>query len=163
MSYLTIRVDSGLRTAFAKFCDMHSLTASQVVKLFVLYYIRTQDASFCFKVDANLTDVSDKTETMAIWLGSNHRQAFTDKAVPNMSALIRGYMRYCVVHGIPSEILSYQDARTANREMIQQQVDKLQTIELPLSAGGVDDGTAKQFASELAVVRAKLGDVMDTI
>ena len=163
MNYLTVRVNTALRTEFDRFCDAQSLTASQVIKLFILYYIRTNDSSVCFMVDAEPSDKTGKTETIAIWLGVEHRKQFADMAVPNMSTLVRGYMRHCIKHGIPQQVLSYQNVSTANREILQEQIDKIQDIKTPLSEGAVDSATAKQFAEQLGTVCDRLEDVMDNI
>lgn len=163
MNYLTVRVNAALRTEFDNFCNALRLTASQVIKLFILYYIRTNDASFCFAVDTEPSDKTGKTEVISVWLGVDHRKQFSDMAKPNMSALVRGYMRYCIKHGIPNVVLSYQGVVDSNREVLQEQISVIESIERPLSNGAVDDTTAKQFAETLRGVRHQLNDVMDNI
>lgn len=164
MNYLTVRVDTDLRTEFDKFCNARSLTSSQVIKLFILYYIRTKDSSVCFVMDTGSPDnKSGKTDVISIWLSVEHRKQFADTAVPNMSALVRGYMRHCVKYGIPNQILSYQNTSAVNRDILQEQIAVIFDIEQPLSEGAVDEVTAKQFADRLSTVRNRLGDVMDNI
>lgn len=162
-NYLAVRVGGELRTEFAKFCKAQDMTPSQVIKMFVHYYIRTKDAQVCFRTDDVLSDNSGKSENLSIWLSAEDRKAFADVAVPNMSTLVRGYMRYCIANGIPAEILSFDSVQSTNREILQMQIDKIKSIETPLSEGSVDAATAKRFADDLNDVCDQINLVIDAI
>ena len=162
-NYLTVRVSVELRTEFVRFCKSQALSPSQAIALFVQYYIRTKDATCCFINDDAQSVASDKSENLAVWLGADDKARFAELAKPNMSILVRGYMRYCIVNGIPEKVLSSDGLCSENRMILQEQVNELQRIREPLLDGAVDDSTARQLANDLSIVCDRLGSVIDTI
>lgn len=162
-NYLTVRVSIELRTEFVRFCKSNGLSPSQAIAMFVQYYIRTKDPTCCFVSDDVQTVDADKSENLAIWLGSNEKAQFSELAKPNMSILVRGYMRHCVAHGIPQKILSFEAICSETRGVLYTQVDRLQDVQKFLAGGNIDDTTAATLANELSGVCDQIGSVIDKI
>lgn len=163
MSYLTVRVSFDLRERFAAFCDTLGMTPSQVIGLFVQYYIQTNDSSVCFVSDSTQLCTAEKTKIVAIWLSEQQRKQFVSIAQPNMSVLIRGYMQNCIIHGIPHKIICYLNGNAALREILQQQIVVLRSIAQQISDDSIDDVTAKEISEKLILVCSNLEDVVDNI
>lgn len=108
--YLNLRIEPSTKADFSMFCKQNGLAVAKAIRMFVVYFIEVKEAPFCF-TDSVLAEKARRDGEvkvkMPVFLGPDLKEQFRVAlgVRDGMSGLVRQFMIYCILHGLPDELV----------------------------------------------------------